>query len=283
MSPSGIDQSWGFADPREAKAAGVEVVSMYLSHDPTKNATPAKIRGYHQQGIAVLLNWESDAGRPLLGGVAGDEDSLAATDLVNKLYGGVGYRPKSKLAIPFSCDRDVNASQYPIIDAYYGNTKRVLGASYTNGVYGEADLVEHLHAAGLTGMEWQTLAWSNGRTSPQADFYQSAINMTMAGASVDFDEVMHADQCGAWWPPGHRYDTATLHPTIPEKITMSLAQTIARRVTLHGLTAVLGGKDSGYFTHKRFPHLVQGPDRGVLDRLAAAEAEVAALKAKAAK
>lgn len=271
MSPSGIDQSWGYADPRSAKAAGVEVVSMYLSHDPSKNASGPKIRAYHAQGIAVLLNWESDSGRALLGAVAGDEDALAAVNLVHDLYVAVGYRPKSKLAIPFSCDRDVNPSQYPIIDAYYSNTKRVLGAEFVNGVYGEADLIDHLAANGLTGMQWQTLAWSNGRTSPQADFYQSSINNTLGGASVDFDEVMHAEQCGAWWPPGHRYDTTTLKPTIPEKITMAINLTVARRAIVNALH----GK--GWFT-KHGGEISKGG--GVLHRMNVAEAELAEIKAE---
>src|SRR5438067_4602432 len=55
--------------------------------------------------------------------------------------------------------------------------------------YGEAALVSHLHAAGLTDFEWQTLAWSGGVVSPQADLYQYAINKTLGGASVDFDRI----------------------------------------------------------------------------------------------
>lgn len=207
MSPTGIDQSWGYADPAAAARAGVQVVSMYLSNDPSKNATAAKIKAYHAHGIGVLLNWENDAGAPLQGAGKGHADSTAAVALLRALIAAVGYRPGSKLAVPFSCDRDVNPGQYGPIDAYYGATRSIVhAAGLLNGCYGEFDLVEHLHAKGLTDMEWQTLAWSGGRISPQADFYQSSINNTLGGASVDFDQVRNAEQVGAWWPPGHRLD-----------------------------------------------------------------------------
>src|SRR6266702_2027920 len=31
---------------------------------------------------------------------------------------------------------------------------------------------------------------------------------TFAGASVDFNKIIHGPQMGAWWPPGHPLDTA---------------------------------------------------------------------------
>lgn len=277
MSPTGIDQSWGFADPVEAKRAGVQVVSMYLSHDPSKNASPAKIRAYHAQGIGVLLNWESAAGRPLLGSAAGREDAGSAVAQIHALYTGVGYRPRSKLAIPFSCDRDTNPSQYAAIDGYYAATKAIVEPEFVNGVYGEADVVEHLHAAGLTGMEWQTLAWSNGRRSPEADFYQSSINDTLGGASVDFDEVIHLTQIGAWWPPGSRWDApaAEITPTLSEKAMLKIAQVTARRLML----AVLTGQDHGHWTHARYPWMVRGKGQGLQSEVDALKARVAKLEA----
>lgn len=206
MTVDGIDQSWGYADPAKAKAAGIRVVAMYLSHDLSKNATAAKVKAYHAVGIAVLLNWESQPGRPLLGASAGAEDGHDAVAMTDQLIREVGYQPSNKLAIPFSCDTDTNTSQYPAIDAYYSATRSALGDRYINGVYGEASLVHHLHAKGLTQMEWQTLAWSGGVIDPEADFYQSSINNTLGGASVDFDRIIHEEQLGAWWPPGHSLD-----------------------------------------------------------------------------
>ncbi len=208
MSPDGIDQSWSVADPPQAKAAGVKVVSMYLSHDPSKNVTAEKVRAYHAVGIATMLNWESDTGRPLGGAPNGTADAGDAVSQVKALINAVGYQPHNVLAIAFSCDQDTTPSNYPQIDAYYRATKAVLGSAFHNGVYGEADLVEHLHSSGLTDFEWQTYAWSGGRLSPEADYYQYSNNQNIGGASVDFDHIIHAVQIGAWWPPGHQYDSS---------------------------------------------------------------------------
>lgn len=198
----GIDQSWGFSNPAQAKAAGVKIVSGYLSHDPSKNWTVAKIVAYFNVGIAILLNWESDAGRPLLGAAAGRQDALDAVAQVEALKRGVGQSPKG-LTIVFSCDRDVSVGDYPQIESYYRAVEAVLHPlGYRVGVYGEASLVSHLHSLGLTDTEWQTLAWSNGVISSDADFYQYQINGSLGGASVDYDTIIHINDIGAWWPNG---------------------------------------------------------------------------------
>lgn len=200
--PDAVDQSWGRVDPKKAVATGVKLVCGYLSHDPSKNWTAQWVRAYHAVGIGVLLNWESDPGRPLLGAAAGHPDGADAVNQAQQLIRAVGYAPKNKVGIVFSCDRDTTPAQYPQIDAYYRATKELTGmAGFLNGAYGEADLVDHLHASGLTSVEWQTLAWSNGRISPEADLYQSSINNTVANTSVDIDKIMHPATLGAWWAP----------------------------------------------------------------------------------
>lgn len=206
----GWDQAWGYADPAQAAAAGRRVVSMYLSNDPSKNATSAKIRAYHAAGIGVILNWESEQGRPLLGGFAGQADAAAAVQQYRTLIAQVGYAPGNRPAVPFSCDTETNPGQYPVIDGYYRAAKTLCnGAGFGCGAYGSADLIDHLAGAGLIDMGWQTLAWSGGRISPNADFYQSSINDTLAGASVDFDRAFHPAALGAWWPPTHPLNTAS--------------------------------------------------------------------------
>lgn len=211
-----IDQSWGEADPARAAAAGIKLIAGYLSHDPSKNWTAARIRAYHAHGIGVLLNWESMPGRPLEGAAAGIADATEAVRQARQLIADVGYHPAGKVGIVFSCDRDVNATQWPAIDAYYDATWRIVtAAGFRNGAYGEASLIEHLHAAGLTDVEWQTLAWSGGYISPEADLYQQSINNTLAGASVDLDQIRHGATVGAWWPQGSPEGTASAGPSIP--------------------------------------------------------------------
>lgn len=202
-TPDAVDQSWAYLDPGTARQLGIKLVSGYLSHDPSKNWTAAKIRAYHAAGIGVLLNWEAEAGAPLLGQSAGQQDAAAWLELYEQLVAGVGYSPAMKIAAVFSCDRDVNPAQYPAIDAYYRAAGAVLGGRFLVGVYGEADLVDHLHDAGLTQAQWQTLAWSGGRVSAVAGLYQYSIDRVLGGASVDLDQIRDAAHIGAWWPPGH--------------------------------------------------------------------------------
>lgn len=206
--PNAIDESFGRADWDAAQRAGIEVASLYLSNDPSKNATPADIHHAHQRGIGILLNWEAMAGAPLNGAGQGTQDAQEWVRQKNDLIRAVGYAPKNKLGAYFSCDRDTTPNDYPKIDAYYGATQKVVHADGSrNGAYGEFDLIEHLIKTGLIEVAWQTLAWSNGRISQSADFYQQSINNTLGGASVDFDRIIHPAHLCAWWPPDSPYNT----------------------------------------------------------------------------
>ncbi|MEO6703415.1 MAG: glycoside hydrolase domain-containing protein [Jatrophihabitantaceae bacterium] len=215
-----LDQSWARVDPAGAAAAGITLIAGYLSRDPSKNWTADNIRAYHQHGIGVLLNWESDPAGALLGESAGEADGNDAVALTNQLMAEVGYRPQSPIAIVFSCDLDVVPTQFPAIDAYYLQTKTITHtAGLLNGCYGSASLVSHLHDAGLTEVEWQTLAWSDGYISPDAGLYQESINNTLDGSSVDLDEIRNLVTIGAWWPPGSADEAAAnanSHPSTDE-------------------------------------------------------------------
>lgn len=205
-----IDQSWDTTAPEHAKAAGVQVVSGYLSHTPSKNWTRAKIDAYHREGIGVILNWESAAGRALLGAAAGRADARAAIAQAVALGAPTGrHRTLSRFwrkgtwrtIIYFSCDRDVTSGQFPTIDAYYKAARAELhAAGFGLGAYGEASLIRHLSSAGITDAEWQTYAWSGGVLDPAADLYQYQNGQTLGGAAVDFNRIIHRSELGAWWP-----------------------------------------------------------------------------------
>lgn len=224
-APDALDQSWGFTNPAAAKAAGIRVVSMYLSWDPSKNMTAQKVRAYHDVGIAVLFNWESQAGAPLKGAAQGAADATEAVRQAKAIQAGVGHTPKNTPAIYFSCDTDVNAGQLATIAGYYRAAKLVCNAhGFRVGVYGEADVVDYLASHGITQAEWQTLAWSGGRISTAADFYQCQINAKLGGADIDFDKVLHPWQLSAWWPPASTYDRPTPAPPTPQPIPAPVPQ-----------------------------------------------------------
>jgi len=206
--PSGADQSWGFADPKAAAAAGVKVISEYHSWDQSKNMTAADVVAYHAVGIGMLHNWESQPGAPLKGAQQGHADAVEACRQVKAIHAALPQHPaRNRVVIYFSCDADVTEAQWPTIDDYYRAAKRVCAANgYGLGAYGEAALVTHLHKVGITDSEWQTYAWSGGVLSPDADFYQFRNGQKLGGADVDFDRVIHPRQLGAWWPPRSPYN-----------------------------------------------------------------------------
>jgi hypothetical protein len=303
-APDGLDQSWSVADPQTCANHGIKVVSMYLSPDPSKNATAAKIRAYHQAksplvpyGVGVWLNWEAYAGAALGGASVGAQHGYAAAQQVKILIQQTGYAPKGRVVIPASYDFDSNPGQYPVIDAYASNFKaQVNPQGFGAGCYGEADLIEHLHAAGLTEAEWQTYAWSGGRLSSEADFYQYMNGQTFAGASVDFNRVIHGPQMGAWWPPGHPLDSADsgLGSGIPLEDDMTpeqdakLDKIIAQTATANsGLTvANQQGEFNAVLNALKLAGgistLLSDPTNGVVVQLAQARAQIAALTAEVA-
>lgn len=245
--PTGLDQSWSVTDAGAAQRAGVKVISQYLSWDPSKNITANKVRAYHAHGIASLINWEAMAGAPLNGAAQGRADAVEAVRQLRALIDDVGYAPSNRLAIYFSCDRDVSSEQIAgPVAAYYRAAGEVChAAGFGVGAYGEADVVDYLAAHGITDSEWQTYAWSGGRLSAVADFYQYLNGQTLGGASVDFDRIIHAETLGAWWPHDSALDTDGGNPLsdLTDKQIAQLAEAISAAVWQH-ITPESSDKDA---------------------------------------
>jgi hypothetical protein len=200
--PDAIDQSFSTANPAQAAAAGIKLICSYLSNDPSKNWTPAEIRSYHAVGIGCEMNWEGFAAEAKGGATAGAVNATTAVRLADALVAGVGYKSPTKLGIAYSVDFDTTPGDYAVIDAYFRAIRTVHGGRYLVGAYGEADLIDHLFAAGLIDFGWQTYAWSGGRLSNLADLYQYSNNQSLGGAAVDFNRIIDSAALGAWWAPG---------------------------------------------------------------------------------
>jgi hypothetical protein len=204
---TGFDQSWGFANPKAAKKAGAIVASMYLSWDPSKNITAAKIRAYFAVGIGCLFNWESLAGAPLKGAAQARIDATEAVRQVRALLAQVGIAHRNRIVIYFSCDVDADPRA---VEAYYRAAAAIChAAGFGIGAYGSARVCHYLAALKITDAEWQTYAWSGGVLDPATDFYQFRNGQTLGGASVDFDRVIHPLQLGAYWPAASPYNTGS--------------------------------------------------------------------------
>jgi hypothetical protein len=184
----------------------VKLVVGYLSRDPSKNWTADEVKNYLAAGIGCEFNWEDGASAALLGAAQGQRDAIEACRQLKLILAGVGFGPPTQLGIVFSVDQDINVGDPKVmgeIASYFREARAVCHQNgFWCGAYGEADLIDFLHNAGLTDFGWETLAWSGGRLSPNADLYQSSINNTVANSSVDLDTIIHPDRIGAWWPAG---------------------------------------------------------------------------------
>lgn len=189
--------SYAAPDPALLAQNGIQLASRYLSHTPAKDLTAAEAAALHAAGVGVLLNWESDSGRAILGAAAGAQDGADAAAMAESLGAPHG------LTIFLSCDTDVGTAQLPAVLAYYQAAGQAMAGRYGCGAYGEAMVVNFLTANGAICSGWQTLAWSEGDLSPAADMYQFAIDQTLAGMSVDFNQLINPGHLGAWWPAGH--------------------------------------------------------------------------------
>lgn len=165
-----IDQSWSYTDPAADVAAGINCVSMYLSYDPSKNATLPKIQAYHNAGIDVLLNWEAGAGDALLGAARGLAHGQEAVRQALML--GAPAHASPPIGIYFSDDTD---STEPQVDAYYRAASQVVrAAGFRVGAYGGADVVVNLMRLGVTDLAWVANAssWNHGVSDAGANLHQ---------------------------------------------------------------------------------------------------------------
>jgi Domain of unknown function (DUF1906) len=199
--PDAVDYSFSRANIAQLVAAGIKLVSRYLSHDSGKNLSAAEAKALLAAGIAVLLNWETYADRAAEGYAAGVADGRDAAALARSIGAPLG------LVIYFSVDFQPVDKQFGAVADYFRGVRAGLAGQFRIGVYGNDDIVDYLHGQRLVEAEWQTYAWSAGRLSPEADLYQYLNGQRLAGADVDFDKIIHPAELGAWWPAGRTPST----------------------------------------------------------------------------
>lgn len=190
-----FDYSWARPSPASMAEFGVRYVCRYL-YSEGKGVTRDEVDALHAAGIGVVLNFEAAAGNVLGGRAQGVADGRAAFLYAQQLGAPLG------LPIYFSADVDVTSDQMPTVLEYYRGAQTVLGDAYQVRAYGEASVIDAVAAAGIARYGWQTIAWSNGYTSPRAAIFQFAINKDFLGSAVDHNRVMDEANLGAWMPPG---------------------------------------------------------------------------------
>lgn len=190
---AGVDFAWGRPSIAALRDEGVTFVARYLSHDSSKNLSPAERRGYHRAGIDVIVVWESTGGRALEGRAAGAEDARNAYYQAVACGMPTDENRRLKRPIYFAIDTDADVDQ---VKEYFEGVGAVLG-HHNAGVYGGIRPVSGLFDLKLVGYGWQTYAWSNGQWDRRAQVQQYLNGQSIGGVSVDLDRSTAVD-FGQW-------------------------------------------------------------------------------------
>lgn len=192
----GVDYAWGRPGVTALRAAGVEFVCRYLSHDTTgKNLDPGEATSLSNAGIWLVVVWETTFDRALGGYADGVADAKAAASQA-AACGMPGDRP-----IYFAVDFDAAPGDQAAINAYLDGADSVLGSDSAGrkrtGIYGGYGPVKRALDGNHAGWGWQTYAWSGGQWDPRAQLQQYSNDHTINGVGLDYDRPTKTDY-GQW-------------------------------------------------------------------------------------
>lgn len=175
------DLSWGRPGGKNIKDGGYIGVIRYLTRDTTGKALSAPERDdYFANGLTIRLVFEDSAQGALKGLDQGFADGQVALSQAKALGLPRGY------GIYYAVDFDANESQLQgVIKEYAQGFENGLGGWYKCAPYGGYNTINGL------GTSWQTLAWSAGKVSKNANIYQNG--KSAFGGAVDIDELRIED------------------------------------------------------------------------------------------
>jgi peptidoglycan hydrolase-like protein with peptidoglycan-binding domain len=172
----GLDFSWGRPGAAAIKASGRQFVCRYLgpARFGGKGMTAAEMNDYLNNGIAVVLNFESSGTNTTnyANGVADATFAQAQAVLLGQ----------PNAVIYFSNDKQDTSG---LVDYLHG-VASVVGLNRV-GLYGGIGAIQIAQGSNAACWYWQTYAWSGGRVAPGVHIYQYLNGQTINGASVDFD------------------------------------------------------------------------------------------------
>jgi Domain of unknown function (DUF1906) len=182
----GIDHSSRPPAAAALKRENVRFVCRYLSTPGNpKNITLAEATDLKLAGIDVVLVFETEGNRALVGRAAGIADAQSARAQAGLI--GLAGAP-----VYFAVDFDAQPTQLPLVLGYLAGAASVLGHDFT-GVYGGFAAVKAALDGGVCRYAWQTYAWSGGIWDPRAHLHQYANGKSLCGISVDFDRANAPD------------------------------------------------------------------------------------------
>ncbi len=188
----GLDYSVSRPGGAAIKAAGFQFAARYLSRHSPKGLTAPERDDLFNNGVGIVLVWETYAQRANEGRSAGQADGDEALALAK------GLSVPDGTPIYFAVDWDATAAQQANVDEYLRGAAATLGAARV-GVYGGYRVCARCKENGSAAWFWQTYAWSGGQWLPEAHIRQVANEQFLNGCSIDHDEAWQP-AFGLWTP-----------------------------------------------------------------------------------
>ena len=197
-----------YSEAEAISKCGLRFVGRYLVPNKLNTAWKAltawEAQDIRNNGLAILLLWETEASRAKKGKDAGDLDGKYAKELAD------GMNIPTSCAIYFCVDYDAPQTDYQLIEEYLYAAKQAV-SPYKCGVYGKADLINSIKA----DCYMQCVAWSYGVVSDKTSVYQyewqkgdEALEIkSKTGVDVDMDRCEDMHSAGMWMPDAVNEDT----------------------------------------------------------------------------
>jgi len=199
-----IDQAWAKATTAQLKSWGAVAAGMYLSRDPSKNATAPLIKAYAAAGVKSFLFFEDAADNAARGYAQGRADAMFAHASANAL--GMPVWAPIIATVDFDVPDYAPHSNDPVVKlGLVGQYLKAWCDTIGTGrvaVYGDYYVCTRAIAAGVATYAIQTVAWSGGQVDTK-DIACLQNGQMLDGGLVDV-EVIVSDKLLNFiaWVPG---------------------------------------------------------------------------------
>ncbi|MET1247668.1 glycoside hydrolase domain-containing protein [Sporolactobacillus sp. STCC-11] len=179
---------------KQLRAAGIRLVGRYIgSPDSWKTLEKAEVGALKDAGINIYsIRQTANNTASFFNYARGVSEAQEAEKWAKSI------EQPSGTAIYFAVDFDARGDALEAVKQFFKGVSDTL-KDYKVGVYGSYSVVEALSETSYADFFFQTYAWSNGKVSKHADLYQYKNGQTIAGVSVDYNEVKGA--AGEWGAP----------------------------------------------------------------------------------
>ncbi|WEG12906.1 LysM peptidoglycan-binding domain-containing protein [Pullulanibacillus sp. KACC 23026] len=172
------------------KSEGIKYIGRYLG-DSWKSIDREEAKTIIDEGLSIVSIWETNPTyADYFTKAKGISDAQNAYSFAQSLGQPTGS------AIFFAVDFDAQGDALTAISEYFSGVKVGLKGSYKIGVYGSYTVLNHLYSEKACDFYWQTTSWSRGQQAKFISILQYSQDRTLAGVSVDYNEVL--DGKGAW-------------------------------------------------------------------------------------